>query len=280
MKCVLERYMNEDQRDSVSTNSRVEKRLRDACRETKRKFSVKTARVANLHVELSGGLDFTCRLTRVRYESAIRKCVSKICDRALEMMDSKKEKKKKGVVVLIGDGATDLYLQDEIRKRFEQVEVKISDRPDECVVRGAAIQAHYLNDHQITRRIVGVRLGDDYVSKVACERLDPVNIIMRGDMKTGGSTFEMFENNRVVVRKNVAGVVRVHVLDDDVIVKVEGGDDDDDDDIIQMKWRNTCSDGIIAEWNAKDDNDDDDDVDDNDDDLVDVDDDDMMMDMD
>ena len=196
MRYVIERYMNEDQRRCV--NERVRNRLREACRETKHKFSVKTTRVANLHVELSGGLDFTCRLTRARYESAIRKCVVRICDRAVEMMSSSSSSSSSSsVVVLIGDSATDHYLQDEMRKRFD--EIKISDRPDECVVRGAATQADYLNENVvlISRRIVGVRLDDRYVSKISFERLEPVSVIMSDvDGNTTSNTFEVFENNR------------------------------------------------------------------------------------
>ena len=272
MKYVIERYMNEDQRRCV--NERVRNRLREACRETKHKFSVKTTRVANLHVELSGGLDFTCRLTRARYESAIRKCVVKICDRAVEMIGSKSSSSS-SVVVLIGDSATDLYLQDEMRKRF--CEIKISDRPDECVVRGAATQARYLNENKlISRRIVGVRLDDRYVSKIAFERLEPVSVIMSN---VDGNTFEMFENNRTVVarRKKVNGVVKVNLVDDEVTVSFA----DESSSTIRMKFRNLDS-GSIMEWNDKDDEGEDSKVDDEDDDMVvlDEDDDDMMMDMD
>ena len=271
MKYVIERYMNEDQRRCV--NERVRNRLREACRETKHKFSVKTTRVANLHVELSGGLDFTCRLTRARYESAIRKCVVKICDRAVEMIGSKSS--SSSVVVLIGDSATDLYLQDEMRKRF--CEIKISDRPDECVVRGAATQARYLNENKlISRRIVGVRLDDRYVSKIAFERLEPVSVIMSN---VDGNTFEMFENNRTVVarRKKVNGVVKVNVVDDEVTVSFA----DESSSTIRMKFRNLDRSNIM-EWNDKDGegSSSKDDDDDDDDDVVVLDEDDMMMDMD
>ena len=206
---------------------------------------MKTARVANIHVELTHGKDFTCRLTRARYEAAVKKCVRKICDRIIEMMNSNNNKR----VVLIGDGATDLCLQDELKKRFQQVKQKIiltiPERPEETAVRGAAIQAQYClinhdkNKIRKSASVMTVRLKSKCVVWKLCVGHDDasMNVMMESD-----DVLEILQNSQVVARREIAlnDCVKISVIDENVTIVVMGNGSSSSEkkkeDVLKMKW--------------------------------------------
>lgn len=140
---LVKEFKNKTKHD-VSDNKKAIKRLLSAAEKAKRTLSTTTS--TNIEVDsLYEGLDFTCVLTRAKFESL---CID-IFQRTMApvdqvLKDSGLSKDKVDEIVLVGGSTRIPKIRELLTNYFNGKELCHSVNPDEAVAYGAAVQAAIL----------------------------------------------------------------------------------------------------------------------------------------
>jgi L1 cell adhesion molecule like protein len=140
---LVKEFKNKTKHD-VSDNKKAVKRLLSAAEKAKRTLSTTTS--ANIEVDsLYEGLDFSCVLTRAKFESL---CID-IFQRTMApvdqvLKDSGLSKDKVDEIVLVGGSTRIPKIRELLTNYFNGKELCHSVNPDEAVAYGAAVQAAIL----------------------------------------------------------------------------------------------------------------------------------------
>jgi L1 cell adhesion molecule like protein len=141
---LVKEFKNKTKHD-VSDNKKAVKRLLSAAEKAKRTLSTTTS--ANIEVDsLYEGLDFSCVLTRAKFESL---CID-IFQRTMApvdqvLKDSGLSKDKVDEIVLVGGSTRIPKIRELLTNYFNGKELCHSVNPDEAVAYGAAVQAAILS---------------------------------------------------------------------------------------------------------------------------------------
>jgi len=140
---LVKEFKNKTKHD-VSDNKKAVKRLLSAAEKAKRTLSTTTS--TNIEVDsLYEGLDFSCVLTRAKFESL---CID-IFQRTMApvdqvLKDSGLSKDKVDEIVLVGGSTRIPKIRELLTNYFNGKELCYSVNPDEAVAYGAAVQAAIL----------------------------------------------------------------------------------------------------------------------------------------
>lgn len=141
---LVKEFKNKTKHD-VSDNKKAVKRLLSAAEKAKRTLSTTTS--TNIEVDsLYEGLDFSCVLTRAKFESL---CID-IFQRTMApvdqvLKDSGLSKDKVDEIVLVGGSTRIPKIRELLTNYFNGKELCHSVNPDEAVAYGAAVQAAILS---------------------------------------------------------------------------------------------------------------------------------------
>jgi len=142
------RRQHRNQADDIIASKRAMRRLRRAAERAKRTLSA--ALTASVEVDdLAEGIDFTCTVTRAKFEKLCQEPFTRCLDTVKHVMkDAKLGVEAVTDVVLVGGSTRIPKVQTMLQEYFKGRDLCKSVNPDEAVAHGAAVQAAILTGQQ------------------------------------------------------------------------------------------------------------------------------------
>lgn len=217
VKYFISEFMNEH-RINLMENERAVKRLQMAAERIKRTLSVNCEAVLGIYA-LCDGIDFHKRVSRARFEDL---CIDlfklTLCSVEKALIDANLDKSQIDNIVLVGGSTKIPKIQSLLSEFFDDIPLMAIIHPEEAVVHGAAIQAHFLSGDQICSEFANIRLLDVTPLSLGIESAGGVmnKIIERNtripckktktfttfDDNQPGVTVEIFEGERTMTKYN------------------------------------------------------------------------------
>ena len=144
VKHFVQDFKRKNKKD-ISSSARSMRRLRTNCEKIKRTLSSTTQ--ATLEIDsLFDGIDYTCNITRARFEELCMDVFKRTLTTVEQVMiDAKMSKSDVHDVILVGGTTRIPKIQSMLSEFFNGKELCKSVNPDEAVAYGAAVQAAILS---------------------------------------------------------------------------------------------------------------------------------------
>jgi heat shock protein 1/8 len=216
----LNEFKKKNKNIDYDFSARTLRRLRTSCEKAKRTLSSTMSTIVEVD-SLHQGIDFTCTLTRAKFEDLcadlFRGCLKPVEE---SLRESKFDKNQIDEVILVGGSTRIPYVQKLLTEFFNGKKLNQSVNPDEAVAYGAAVQARILSGGR-DEQLGGVVLVDVVPLNLSVETQGEfaTPIIKKGSTipcrKT--ETFSTGVNNQPMAKINVFEGMRARTKDNNLL---------------------------------------------------------------